>query len=90
MAWKIEFDSEVEKDLKKLGHTASKKILKFLKEKISPSEDPRQLGKPLSGPLSGLWRYRIGDYRIISKIEDANFIVLVIKVGHRKRVYKEN
>lgn len=87
MTWKIEFDSDVEKDLKKLGHTAQKRIIKFLKEKIATENDPRTLGKALSGHLSGLWRYRVGDYRIISKIEDDVFVVLVIKVGHRKEIY---
>lgn len=87
MTWKIEFDSDVEKDLRKLGHIAQKRIIKFLKEKIATANDPRMLGKALSGHLNGLWRYRVGDYRIISKIEDATFIVLVIKVGHRKEIY---
>lgn len=86
--WKIEFDADVEKDLKKLGHTASKRIIKFLKEKIMPIEDPRAVGKPLSGDLSGLWRYRVGDYRIIAQIEDNNFVILVVHVGHRKNVYE--
>ena len=87
MTWTIEFDSDVEKDLKKLGHTAQKKIIKYLKDKIIPSEDPRIFGKPLSGNLSGLWRYRVGDYRIITKIEDGRFVILVIHVGHRRNVY---
>jgi mRNA interferase RelE/StbE len=86
--WKIEFDADVEKDLKKLGHAASKRIIKFLKEKIIPIEDPRVVGKPLSGDLSGLWRYRVGDYRIIAQIEDNNFVILVVHVGHRKNVYE--
>lgn len=50
-------------------------------------ENPRVLGKPLSGNMDGLWRYRVGDYRILAKIEDDTFIVLVIHVGHRKNVY---
>lgn len=87
MIWKIEFDSDVEKDLKKLGHIAQKRILKYLKEKIATSVDPRLLGKSLTGDLNGFWRYRVGDYRVISKIEDDVFIVLVVKVGHRKNVY---
>ena len=87
LAWKIEFDSDVEKDLKKLGHTAQKRIFKFLKEKIATANDPRIHGKALSGNLIGFWRYRVGDYRIISKIEDEVFIIVVIKVGHRKEVY---
>jgi len=87
LAWKIEFDTDVEKDLKKLGHTAQKKIISYLKDKIIPMSDPRTLGKPLAGDLSGLWRYRVGDYRIIAKIEDNDFIILVIHVGHRKNIY---
>lgn len=87
MTWKIEFDSDVEKDLRKLGYTAQKRILAYLKEKIMPSDDPRSFGKPLSGDLIGLWRYRVGDYRILAKIEDDNFVILIIHVGHRKNVY---
>ena len=87
MIWKIEFDSDVEKDLRKLGHTAQKKILTYLKNKLMLVSDPRTLGKPLSGELSGLWRYRVGDYRILAQIEDDALIILVIHVGHRKNVY---
>jgi len=56
LTWKIEFDTDVEKDLRKLGNTAQKRILAYLKEKIIPSDDPRALGKSLSGDLAGLWR----------------------------------
>jgi len=87
LAWKIEFDIDVEKDLKKLGHTAQKRIINYLKEKIRPAEDPRLFGKQLSGDLNGVWRYRVGDYRILATIEDENFIILIIHVGHRKNVY---
>ena len=87
MNWKIEFDSDVEKDLRKLGHSAQQRIIKYLKEKIRPLENPRTLGKPLSGDLNGIWRYRVGDYRILAKIEDENCIILVVHVGHRKNVY---
>ncbi|PJE06491.1 type II toxin-antitoxin system RelE/ParE family toxin [Legionella sp.] len=87
MAWKIEFDTDVEKDLKKLGHSAQKRVIKYLKEQVIPAEDPRSFGKPLSGNLSGLWRYRTGDYRIIAKIENDHFIILIVHIGHRKNVY---
>jgi mRNA interferase RelE/StbE len=87
LAWKIEFDRDVEKDLRKLGHTAQKRVLKFLKEKIAPLEDPRSSGKPLTGDLNGFWRYRVGNYRIIVKFEDTALIVLVVLVGHRKSIY---
>lgn len=88
MAWKIEFDSDVEKDLKKLGQTAQKRVFKFLKDKIMTADDPRSYGKALTGDLAGLWRYRVGDYRILAKMEDHHFIVLIVHVGHRKNVYK--
>jgi mRNA interferase RelE/StbE len=87
LAWKIEFDRDVEKDLRKLGHTAHKRIFSYLKEKIMPLEDPRSAGKSLSGDLAGLWRYRVGDYRILAEIEDKRFVILVVHVGHRKNVY---
>ena len=64
MIWKIEFDSDVEKDLRKLGHTAQKRILKFFKEKIATSHDPRIHGKALTGNLIGFWRYRGGTIRL--------------------------
>lgn len=89
MKWKIEFDSRVVKDLKKLGHEARERILKFLEDKIETEKDPRRIGEPLTGTMSGLWRYRVGNYRIISLIEDNRFIVLVIRVAHRKEVYKK-
>lgn len=73
--------------MKKLGHTAQKRILSYLKDKIMTLDDPRSLGKPLTGGLSELWRYRVGDYRILAKIEDYQFLILVVHVGHRKNVY---
>ena len=87
MIWKIEFDSDVEKDLRKLGAVACKRIFKYLRENIASSHVQKSHGKPLSGNLSGLWRYRVGDYRIISKIEEDVFTILIIKVGHRKDIY---
>ena len=89
MTWKIEFDAGVEKDLKKLGHIAQKQILKYIKEKIIPSDNPRVFGEPLSGDLNGIWRYRVGDYRLLATIEDEQFVILVIQVGHRKDVYRK-
>ena len=88
LIWKIEFDSDVEKDLRKLGHNAQKRIFKFLKEKIVNSADPRIHGKSLTGNLNGLWRYRVGDYRIICQIEDDEIIILVLAIGHRKEIYR--
>ena len=59
----------------------------YIKERIANSDDPRSTGKPLHGELTGLWRYRIGNYRVICQIIDKEIVVLVVKVGHRKNVY---
>lgn len=87
MAWIVEFNSGVEKDLKKLGRAAQQKILTYLETRIATDEDPRRFGKALKHELSGCWRYRVDDYRIIAKIEDDRFVVLVVAVGHRRDVY---
>ena len=86
--WRVEFDSAAARDLRKLGHAAQQDILRYLRRRIATAEDPRRFGRPLTGDLKGLWRYRVGDYRIVAKIEDGRFIVLVLTVGHRREVYE--
>jgi mRNA interferase RelE/StbE len=76
------------KQLKKLDKSMQKRIIDFLKNKISGCNNPRYLGKPLKGKLSNLWRYRIGNYRIICKIQDKEVLVLVLNIKHRKTAYK--
>ena len=61
----------------------------FIDEKILKNNDPREYGKSLKGELGELWRYRVGDYRIICSIEDERIEVLVLRIGHRKEVYKD-
>ena len=88
MAWQIEFDSEAENDLKKINREMQRRILRYLRERIATGKDPRRFGAPLRRELSGLWKYRLGDYRIICRIEDKKVVVYVIRVGHRKDIYK--
>ncbi len=88
MAWKIEFENDALKDLKKIVAIDQRRITNYLKNRILSSSNPRSLGKPLKGALNSLWRYRIGNYRIVCSIEDHNLIVLVIKIGHRKNIYE--
>lgn len=73
--------------MRKLDRQVSKRITAKLRE-ISQLDDPRSIGKGLTGNLAGLWRYRVGDYRIICDIEDAVLVILVIDVAHRREVYK--
>ena len=88
MAWTIEFLPQVEKDLSKLGKVEARRILATLENRIAKLDDPRQLGSALNGDLSGLWRWRIGDYRVVAQIEDERVTILVVRVGHRRKVYR--
>ena len=83
MTWQVDFTDRARRELRKLGAPAQQSILRFLRERIATEKDPRRFGKSLRGELTGLWRYRVSDYRIITKIEDDKLKVLVIKVGHR-------
>jgi mRNA interferase RelE/StbE len=85
--WRIEFDSDAARDLRKLGAEPRRLILRYLRQRLATAEDPRRFGRPLTGDLKGLWRYRIGDYRIVAAIEENRFIVLIVTVGHRREVY---
>lgn len=89
MAWKIEFSEQADRELTKLDPQHSRRILKFLQERIAKLEDPRSIGKALQGSRFGeLWRYRTSDFRIICKIEDNRLVVLVIRIGHRNDIYR--
>lgn len=86
-AWRVEFDRDAARELRKLGTEAQRLILRYLRTRIATANDPRRFGKPLLGDQEGLWRYRVGDYRIVARIEDDRVVVLVVKVGHRRTVY---
>ena len=88
MTWTVEFDDAAAKELRKLDRQAQSDILRYFRERIATDEDPRRFGKQLSGELTGLWRYRIRDYRIICNIEDDKLTVLVVRASHRKDVYE--
>jgi mRNA interferase RelE/StbE len=87
--WAVEVDDRARRELRKLDLKAQKNILRYLRDRIAGSADPRQFGKPLRMNLAGLWRYRIGDYRLICRIEEDRLVVLVLKVGHRREVYDD-
>ena len=88
MTWAVEFDDGAAKELRKLDRQAQSDILRYFRERIATDEDPRRFGKPLSGELTGLWRYRIRDYRIICNIEVDKLTVLVVRASHCKDVYE--
>ena len=89
MAWNVEFTATAGKQLKKLDKQWQALILDYLEDEIAPLENPRNRGKALMGEKKGLWRYRIGDFRAVCKIEDELMVILAVTVGHRKEVYDE-
>lgn len=88
MVWTIEYSNSALSELRKLGKPEARRILDFMDERIAPREDPRSTGKALTGPLGGLWRYRVGDCRVVCQIRDAVLTVLVVKICNRKDVYQ--
>lgn len=88
MTWNIEWDDRARKELRKLDSPVQKEILNYLRLRIKGANNPRVFGQPLSGNKGGLWRYRMGNYRIICRIEDDIFVVLVVGVGHRREIYE--
>ena len=88
MAYKIEFSDEAFKEFGKLDKYTQKLIYAWIKKHLESNENPRSIGKSLIGNKSGQWRYRIGDFRLLCLIKDDRLIILVIKIGHRRDVYK--
>lgn len=87
MIWKINYTEIAAKQMKKLDKKISKMIDKYLCERVAIQKDPCVFGKALGHEKSGLWRYRVENYRIICKIEKHKVTVLVLRIGHRKDVY---
>lgn len=89
MAWKIEFDPAAERELDKLDMSVARRVLKFLHERVSRLDNPRSIGEALRGSRLGeFWKYRVGNYRIIARIEDEAVLILVVRIGHRSEIYK--
>ena len=88
MVWTIEYTDTARNQLRKLDKTAARRIVDYRDERVAASGDPRSAGKALTGPLGGLWRYRVGDCRVICELQDSRLRVLVVQIGHRGKVYR--
>jgi mRNA interferase RelE/StbE len=88
LGWTIEFRPNARNDLRKLDRSIQRRLINYLEQRVVSGGDPRRLGKPLRGEKDELWSYRVGDYRIISVIEDKKLVVVVVSVGHRREVYR--
>lgn len=90
MAWRIEFQRAAERELDKLGHEVSRRILKFLYDRVAKLDDPRAIGEALKGSeLGDFWKYRVGDYRIIAHIEDSAVRILIVRIGNGREAYRK-
>jgi len=87
LAWTVEVSDYAEKQLRKLDKPIQKRLLDWLEDRIEGCKNPRHFGEPLRGEMAGLWRYRIGDYRVICEIQDQQLVVLALAVGHRREIY---
>jgi mRNA interferase RelE/StbE len=91
MAYSVELAESAERELDKLDRTQARRVLKFLRDRVAKLDNPRSIGAALHGSRLGeFWKYRVGDYRLICKIEDVRLIVLVLRVGHRREIYRES
>jgi mRNA interferase RelE/StbE len=89
MAWNVELSETADRELGKLDSQQRKRILKFLHDHVAKLDNPRSLGKALQGSRLGeFWRYRVGDYRLICRLEDDRLLVLVLRIGHRREIYR--
>jgi mRNA interferase RelE/StbE len=89
MAWKLELSSLAQKNLDQLDPQHARRVLSFLRDRVAPLDDPRSIGQALSGSRLGeFWKYRVGDIRIIARIEDQALCILIITLGHRREIYR--
>ena len=88
MAWTLRISETARRQLKKLDRSTAQTLLRYLNRLVQETEDPRQRGKGLTANLTGLWRYRVGDYRVICDIQDGELVVLVLQVAHRSQAYR--
>ena len=88
MAWTVEISAFAQKQLAKLDRPAAARILDWLESRLEGAGNPRHFGEPLHGELSGLWRYRIGDFRVICEIHDHRLVIHALSIGHRREIYR--
>jgi len=88
LAWTIDYTDTAKGQLRKLDRQIALRILDYMDERIASQDDPRSTGKALTGPLGGLWRYRVGDCRVICEIRDNELKILVVQLGNRREIYR--
>jgi len=88
LTWTIEYTATARRRLRKLDKQMARRIVDTMSERVAVLENPRNLGKALTGPMGEFWRFRVGNYRVVCDIQDDVLRVLVVRVGSRDRVYR--
>jgi mRNA interferase RelE/StbE len=89
MVWKISIEAAAKRELDGLDQQVARRIVKFLHDRVAVMDDPRSIGDALKGSRLGeFWKYRVGDYRIIARIEDGQMVIMVVRIGNRREVYR--
>jgi mRNA interferase RelE/StbE len=88
LAWTVDYTDTAKGQLRKLDKQTARRIVEYMDDRVAGKDNPRHAGESLSGPLGGLWRYRVGDCRVICEIQDGALRVLVVQMGNRREVYR--
>jgi mRNA interferase RelE/StbE len=89
LAWQIEFAQSAARDLRKLDPQIARRLTSYLRDRVAPLQDARSVGQALKGDeLGQFWKYRVGDYRLIAEIQDHLIRILIVRIGHRREVYR--
>ncbi|WP_313510959.1 type II toxin-antitoxin system RelE/ParE family toxin [Enterococcus sp.] len=88
MGFKVRYEKEAQKNLKKMDKFQARIIINWIEKNLVECEDPFQHGKGLTADKSGLWRYRVGNYRILADVSSEEITILILKIGHRKEIYQ--
>lgn len=88
MAWIVEWSDRAIRSLRRLSPAGREGVIRYMRDRIASEDDVRRFGKALVGDKAGFWRYRVGDYRVICRIEDGRLTILVVEVGHRRDIYR--
>ncbi len=88
MSYRLRLSNYTKKQLKKMDRHIAQMLVLDMKNKLDNVDNPRYIGKALSGNKKGFWRYRFGNYRVICRILDDELVILAVEVGHRREIYK--
>ena len=89
MGYQVRFTENAVRELKKLDKQTARIIKNWVVKNLVDSSDPREHGRALSGNLKGIWRYRVGDYRMFAEIRDEIVTIFIFEVAHRREIYKQ-